>query len=324
MNAPFTATAAAAGMLLLSALAPTTAQAQGELYGFRCPSGYALVGLKGWQGWWMDRIQGKCARVNVDAGTVSSTDIRWTGIAGTSGLFPPPAVTKQCPSGTVITRFAGARTDVVLTIHSIMCADIAPGGAAAASGTWVTAFPKKDGGNLITTMCLDGRTGSGINGRAATSVHQFAIYCDFLPGVTQTVAAQPPPTAPAAPTGVAPGGVGLVAPANVTTIRGYQPGVCAEVDRIPRFDWTVANGAASYELELSNATAGTRRGYTATVNSRWITGLLLRAGNQYTWRVRGIGAGGMPGAWSGQRSILAIAGTPLEGPCYATRSPSTF
>jgi hypothetical protein len=332
--------------LFLAAPAARPAAAQDPIYNFKCASGSALVGLRAWQrDAYIDRLAGLCAAVNVGAGTVSASRVA-TGIAGAGGGWGSATSSgdRVCPADRVLTRFAGSRTSTqtrdfftgatvedahVLTIHALYCNDVLPGGMAAASGSWVTAFPQKSGGNAITTTCLDGRVASGINGRAREDVSAFSVSCDLLPGASTPVATAPPPSPPVITIGTpgkypTPGGVSLAAPGDGVHIKGYQPGICAAVDPIPQFSWQAAAYATGYRLELTNDTEGRTRVYTATTTYRSILYLVLRAGNSYHWRVQGINASGLPGPWSGTRGIVADAAPAQPGPCGSLGTVTTF
>lgn len=52
-------------------------------YEFNCPvAGQVMVGIEGWQGWWMDGIRTICANVDVTSGAIGG-NVRMTPVAGT-------------------------------------------------------------------------------------------------------------------------------------------------------------------------------------------------------------------------------------------------
>lgn len=316
------AVASVAVGLAASALAPSPVSAQGSPYTKSCPSGSALVGLDGWQGWWMDGVRAVCQPVNVTTGAVSGT--RWS--SSVAGTAKGSTLQARCPAGHVLTGFTGSRGNYVTTIHSIRCSPIGAGGMAESNGVWVNAFPKKSSsGTFLANDCSGGRVATGINGRAATYVDYFNIGCALLPGATEQVATQASTTTTttrfrttmtlADRSAMArPGTVTLVSPAGGTQIRGHQASdPCAKVDVLPPFRWQAATNAARYELELRNVTRSRTRTFRNTGTSQYSTRLMLIAGDSYSWRVRAVNGIGVAGSWSAARGIQAVAGAASGG-----------
>lgn len=309
------------GLLFLAAglasglLSPTSLAAQGTSYTRACPSGRAVVGLDGWQGWWLDGVRAVCDAVSVSTGAVGGAR-SVTSVAGRANGTRREA---RCPAGHVLTGFTGNQGDYVLTIHSIHCSRVQAGGMAASSGTWVDAFPRKSGGNFLARDCTSGQVATQIQGRAGTYLDRFTIGCAHLPGASQPTASSGSTTSGPLPTRIStttdrtavmtPATVVLSSPSDGTSIRGYSSSApCADLDVIPTLRWQAATGAASYVLEFRNVTRNAVRRFTST-NTAMSPRLMLLGGNNYSWRVQGVNAIGNPGAFSDARRISATAGT---------------
>lgn len=326
--------ALAAAMAL--ALAPRAAVAQGTAFDFECDPGFALVGLEGWQGAWMDGIRGLCSAVNLQTGAVSSI-VRRTSVAGTvkSGTR-----TYRCPANMVMTGFGSSQANYVLSIHSISCREVKPGGMADTRITFRDAFPHRES-NLVTGRgrsvmdeCSGGTMATHVRGREGTYLDSFGIYCFRLPGATEQVAtntsspSSPPRiTRPGTITRpVAPARVTLVAPANGYGLVGRPPqtGCYTGIVGFPSFRWNAVDHATRYEMELRNVTQNKVKKFGSTTTSVIVTRYTRytpAAGNTYTWRVRGVNAIGMEGPWSDVRTMVAGTAQRTAGPC-TTLTPS--
>lgn len=306
----------AAGLAMVP-VSPSTLAAQGTSYTYACPSGRAIVGLDGWQGWWMDGVRAVCDAVAINTGSVGGAR-SVTAVAGRANGTRREA---RCPAGHVLTGFTGNRGDYVMTIHSIRCSRVQPGGMAASSGTWIDAFPKKAGGNFLAHDCTSGQVATQIQGRAGNYLDRFTTGCAYLPGASQPTATSGSTTSGPLQTrttttttsrtaAMTPARVVLSSPSSGTTIRGYSSSdPCAQLDVIPPLRWQAATGAANYVLEFRNVTRNALRRFTST-DTAISPRLMLMAGNNYSWRVQGVNALGNPGPWSDARGISATAGTP--------------
>jgi hypothetical protein len=126
------------------------------------------------------------------------------------------------------------------------------------------------------------------------------------------------------PTGVrpapAPPEVALVAPATGTSFQTFpNPIRCVEVDAVV-LDWDPASGSIGYQVELENLTRqGTYlyrplvQGIPGGLNTEWRLNVMIRADNDYEWRVRGVNSQGTAGPWSSARQFRGIEGAPLPG-----------
>lgn len=313
---------AATGLLLFMAtlapglLSPTSLAAQGTPYTYACPTGRAIVGLDGWQGWWMDGVRAVCDAVSVNTGVVGGA----RSVTRVAGRATGTRREARCPAGHVLTGFTGNRGDYVMTIHSIHCSRVQAGGMAASSGSWIDAFPKKSGGNFLANDCSTGQVATRIEGRADVYLDRFTVGCAYLPGASQPTASSGSTTSGPLQTrttttttsrtaAMTPARVVLSSPSSGATIRGYSSSdPCAQLDVIPPLRWQTATGAASYVLEFRNVTRNAVRRFTSTdtaVSPR----LMLMAGNNYSWRVQGVNALGNPGPFSNANGISATAGT---------------
>ncbi len=313
-------------------LGPIPAAAQGEAYDFGCPPGHALVGLTGWQDWWMDGVRG-VRQIDLGAGRVTTTR-RNTPVAGS---VKGTARTHLCPSGTVMTGFTGSRAAYVLTVHSLRCTPLQPGGAAESGGSFVNAFPKKSAppgqnGYFLANDCSGGQVALRIRGREGLYVDYFNITCGYLPGAQPTATASTTPTgtvtAPISRTTVttvtrpvAPAAPSLVSPANGHQVVGRppEPGCYDGVQGFPEFRWNAVEHGARYVVEIENVTQNrrTRRASTTTRASMNIgtARYIPAAGSSYRWRVRAVNAIGMEGPWSGYRSFSASTAQRTSGTC---------
>jgi hypothetical protein len=328
-NARVISWAAVASVLMLLAL-PRAAEAQGQSFRYPCSSGAAVVGLDGWQGWWMDGLRAICAPIDVVSGQVAG------GRAATpvAGRVNGSTLQPRCPNGTVLTGYTGSRGTYVNYVHEIRCSRITPGGMAE-TGTFVSAFPRLANatGNFMARDCTGGRVVTAITGQAATYLDNFDVECNLLPGATaqtqtttSTNTLERPSTTELAPRTaiMTPAAVTLVSPQSGVRMRGYDANdPCATMDVIPPLRWQAVTGAERYVVELRNTTRNTVRRFNATTTQQNSTQLRLMAGNGYSWRVQGVNALGNAGAWSAANTIIVVAPTPSGGGT-CTVSPTAY
>lgn len=151
-----------------------------------CPAGRVLVGFTGWQGRWMEGIQGECARIGA-AGTIDSADLVNTSRVGrtdASTQMTPRTVT--CGGRKVVIGFAGERSEHVWDIHGIQCADFDPARrAAVGTPVWLPAFTHRNQGSALVQFCLDGRVAVGMTVETGSGhLDHFNLICQFVAGAT--------------------------------------------------------------------------------------------------------------------------------------------
>ena len=185
----------------------------------------------------------------------------------------PTSVTGGSSStGTVTLSAAAPSGGAVVSLSDNSSAATVPGSVTVAAGTTSANFTVTTG--TVTT---------------STPVTITGTYGGASRTVTLTVNPAPP-APPAAPT--------LVSPANAATVA--QP---------VTFDWSDVAGAASYVIQIDNAssfTAPLTFTQTVTASQATITGLPAQ---QLFWRVRGVNSAGSAGAFSSSRSIT-VQGAP--------------
>ena len=151
-----------------------------------CPAGSIVVGFTGWQGRWMEDIQGVCARIGAD-GMIDSADLVHSSRAGGTNISPrtmPRTVT--CGRGRVVIGFAGERSEHVWDIHGIQCTDFNPARrAAVGTPVWLQAFTHRNQGSALAQFCLDGRVAVGMTVETGSGhLDHFNLICQFAPGAT--------------------------------------------------------------------------------------------------------------------------------------------
>ena len=67
---------------------------------------------------------------------------------------------------------------------------------------------------------------------------------------------------------------------------------------LPPFTWTGLDGAAQYEIYVSDLTAGTAQDQTVTGATPWTPATPLVSSHSYRWWIRALGSGGLAGVWS--------------------------
>ena len=192
---------------------------------------------------------------------------------------PPPVLSSFSVSPTSVTGGNPATGTVTLT------------GAAPAGGTTVTLGSNLPGAASVppTVTVLAGATSANFTVTtfpvATTTVQLSATLNSEFLFAALTVNAPAPPGTPS-----------LLSPANQATVA--QP---------IAFDWTDAANAASYEIQIDDAstfTAPLIRSQTVTVSQVTITGLPAQ---QLWWRVRGLNSAGVAGSFSASRRFTAQA-----------------
>lgn len=177
------------------------AAADSGSYSYNCPSSYVLIGVAGRQGSWMNAAWGICGRIRSN-GTLNSGDRRVTtragGLGGTGGG-------KVCPPGKVLVGFTGTHgiapvvggiristPTYVHTIRTITCSTWDPTNRVATGGAYsYTAFPTKDPGEYIQTLCKYGTLGTGISGKAGSYLDTFSVKCVYAPYANPPVSLRP-------------------------------------------------------------------------------------------------------------------------------------
>ncbi len=145
-------------------------------YTISCSSDRALIGIRGWQGWWMDGIQGICARIDGN-GSLISGDIILTSRAGGTGIGGSKRSDHACPSGYVLTGWKGTRGSYVNTIHTLVCKRFDAGTrSATGSATERNAFEQKPG-TAVSGACTDSKYGTAFAGAAGIYLDSATLVC---------------------------------------------------------------------------------------------------------------------------------------------------
>lgn len=163
--------------LVALGLTTTAARAQAR-YSITCPEGRVLTGIRGWQGWWMDGIQGVCANVS-SSGAIISSDVSLTSRAGGTGTGGSTRSEYRCPSGKVLTGWKGTKGSYVNTMHRIQCQPFDAGTRRAVSSpTEHNAFSYKSG-DAISGSCSSGEVGRGFTGYAGLFLDSTRLSCGY-------------------------------------------------------------------------------------------------------------------------------------------------
>jgi len=155
---------------------------------------------------------------------------------------------------------------------------------------------------------------SGSSDAATTGGREIVRTAD--PSVLNDLQALPSGVRPAP----APPEVTLVAPTTGTSFQTFpNPLRCVEVDAVV-LDWDPASGSTGYQVELENLTRQGSylyrplvQGIPGGLNTEWRLNVMIRADNDYEWRVRGVNSQGTAGPWSSARQFRGVEGAPLQG-----------
>jgi hypothetical protein len=169
-------------LTVVAGISATTVTALGQTpYSYNCASDRVLIGVRGWQGMWMDGAQAICAKIRSD-GTINSSDVVYTTRAGGTGGWGTTSGTYRCPSGQVLTGFVGGRGSYVNTIRTLDCQPFDAGRRISVDPIgFVTAFAQKSG-TYLTDLCQYGMVARGISGKAGIYLDTFGLECGYVSG----------------------------------------------------------------------------------------------------------------------------------------------
>lgn len=193
------------------------------------------------------------------------------GVTLSSVSLSPTSVTGGNASNGTVTLSAAPSADTSVTLTSNNGAVTLPSRVTVAAGTIAASF-------TVTTSTVTTSTTATISATSA--------------GVTQTAVLTVNPAAPAPP----PAAPSLISPAVGATVA--QP---------ITFDWSDVAGAMTYEIQIDDSSiiaAPFRANQIVNVSQVTITGLPAQ---RLWWRVRGINAAGVAGAFSSTRRFSAQA-----------------
>lgn len=157
-------------------LTGSSAPAPAADYTISCSSDRALIGIRGWQGWWMDGIQGICAKID-GSGALISSDINRTTRAGGTGIGGSKQSDHACPTGYVLTGWKGTRGSYINTIHTLVCKRFDRSTrSATGSATERTAFERKSG-TAVSGSCPDSKYGTAFAGAAGIYLDSATLVC---------------------------------------------------------------------------------------------------------------------------------------------------
>lgn len=138
-----------------------------------CKEGRALIGIKGRSGWYVDRIEGICARFDE---ILAASSIHTTGAAGGTG--GTSSYEFRCPSGQVVTGLFGKSAWWIDKI-GIKCGRLTSEGLIE-SGSVTNDFFSAGGtgGSSFNITCPSSKPALGLQGKSGWYVDKVRLACD--------------------------------------------------------------------------------------------------------------------------------------------------
>ena len=170
--------------LALLGLTPSAAGPEAAVETIPCPNGSVLIGFTGWQGRWMEGIEGHCARIGADGRIDPAAPVSTARAGGIGHAAQTTSRTVLCGGRKVVTGFAGEKDRHVWDIHAIQCTDFEPARRVAAGApVWRPAFSHRSQGRALAQFCLDGRVAFGMTVETGSgALDHFNLSCGFAPG----------------------------------------------------------------------------------------------------------------------------------------------
>jgi hypothetical protein len=138
-----------------------------------CKEGRALIGIKGRSGWYVDRIEGICARFDE---ILASSSVQTTGASGGTG--GTSSYEFRCPSGQVVAGLFGKSAWWIDKI-GIKCGRLTSDGLIESNSVTNDFFSAGGtGGSSFNRTCPNNKPAVGIEGRSGWYVDKIRLACD--------------------------------------------------------------------------------------------------------------------------------------------------
>lgn len=138
-----------------------------------CKEGRALIGIKGKSGWYVDKIEGICARFDE---ILAASSIQTTGATGGTG--GTSSYEFRCPSGQVVAGLFGKSAWWIDKI-GIKCGRLTSEGLVEINSVTNDFFSAGGtGGSSFNRTCPDNKPAVGIEGRSGWYVDKIRLACD--------------------------------------------------------------------------------------------------------------------------------------------------
>jgi len=134
-----------------------------------CGDGKVLIGLRGYKGLWLDRLQGKCRKISTDGrwlGSTTYTDLADGGIAG--GPQPPAQpIDITCPANTAVKGMSGRYdSEKYVTKLNLRCEGLGAANTTATTISVTAPYTNVDNDTSWSMdTCPDNKPGRGVHGR---------------------------------------------------------------------------------------------------------------------------------------------------------------
>jgi hypothetical protein len=138
-----------------------------------CKEGRALIGIKGRSGWYVDRIEGICARFDE---ILAASSVQTTGATGGTG--GTSSYEFRCPSGQVVVGLFG-RSAWWIDKIGIKCGRLTAEGLVEPYSVTLDFFSAGGtGGSSFNRTCPDNKPAVGIEGRSGWYIDKIRLACD--------------------------------------------------------------------------------------------------------------------------------------------------
>jgi hypothetical protein len=171
----------AAGLLSIAAIAfaydtPIAGGNGGQSYSLSCGNNRALVGIRGKEGSFVDRVQGVCAQINFDGSWQGDTTT-----TGTAGGVTNNNFNLTCPTGQAVTEITG-KSGWYIDKLKVRCGALGQNGRFTNLGNYLSGVAGNSSvtNNFGPLTCLNNQPARLIQGRAATYVDAIGLGCEYV------------------------------------------------------------------------------------------------------------------------------------------------
>jgi hypothetical protein len=148
----------------------------GSSYTLSCGRDQALVGIKGKEGTYVDRVQGVCAQINIDGSWQGDTTT-----TGTAGGVTNNNFNLTCPTGQAVTEITG-KSGWYIDKLKVRCGALGQNGRLSSLGSYLSGVAGNSSvtNNFGPLTCVNNQPARLIQGRAATYVHAIGLGCEYV------------------------------------------------------------------------------------------------------------------------------------------------